>query len=221
MQACMCPSVHVCLSACLCARISVCRHMCSLCHVHTCPHVQVCAGVCRCVHGDSGVRVSRCARVAGMHVFTSEGPPAHSPAVEVADVLHVAEDDCFLAGHGRGHVRAVVQVLDVVLLQELQLAHKGLLRAQQLLDDRAGQGKGKREARACPRVCAAHHPWSEQAWHSGGGRQPHVCPATATTKLLMPHLPAPHLSLILYSSSDTASPGNSGASVGPHSGDSC
>lgn len=35
-----------------------------------------------------------------------------------------------------------------------------------------------------------------------------------------PCLPDPHLSLVLYSSSDTASPGNSGASVGPHSGDS-
>jgi hypothetical protein len=28
-----------------------------------------------------------------------------------------------------------------------------------------------------------------------------------------------HLSLVLYSSSDMASPGDSGASVGPHSGD--
>lgn len=31
---------------------------------------------------------------------------------------------------------------------------------------------------------------------------------------------APHLSRALYSSSETASLGNSGASVGPHSGDS-
>lgn len=39
----------------------------------------------------------------------------------------------------------------------------------------------------------------------------------------LPHNPypmAPHLSRALYSSSDMASPGNSGASVDPHSGDS-
>lgn len=76
----------------------------------------------------------------------------------------------------------------------------------------------RRDAWASPRVCTARHPLSEQAWQSGGGRQPHVCPAT--TELLMLHLLDPHLSLVLYSSSDTASLGNSGASVGPHSGDS-
>lgn len=47
--------------------------------------------------------------------------------MEVADVLHVSEDDCLLAGHGCGHVGAAVQVLHVVALQELQLAHEGLL----------------------------------------------------------------------------------------------
>lgn len=70
-------------------------------------------------------------------------PPAHPPAVEAADVLHVAEDDRLLAGHSRGHVRAAVQVLHVVALQELQLTHKGLLRAQQVLDDGAGRGQGE------------------------------------------------------------------------------
>lgn len=63
---------------------------------------------------------------------------ARLPVVELAEVRHVAEDDGLLAGHRRWHVGAVVQVLHVVALQKLQLAHKGLLRGQQLLDDGAG-----------------------------------------------------------------------------------
>lgn len=63
---------------------------------------------------------------------------AHSPAVEVAEILYVAEDDGLLTGHSSWHIGAAVQVLHVVVLQELQAVHKGLLRAQQLLDDRAG-----------------------------------------------------------------------------------
>ena len=47
--------------------------------------------------------------------------------MEVANVLHVSEDDRLLAGHGCGHVGAAVQVLHVVALQKLQLAHEGLL----------------------------------------------------------------------------------------------
>lgn len=58
--------------------------------------------------------------------------------MEVAEFLHVPENDSLLAGHGGRHMGAVVQVLHVVALQELQLANKGLLGAQKLLDDGAG-----------------------------------------------------------------------------------
>lgn len=67
-----------------------------------------------------------------------EARRAHTPAVEVAEILYVAEDDGLLTGHSSGHMGAAVQVLHVVALQELQVVHEGLLRAQQLLDDRAG-----------------------------------------------------------------------------------
>lgn len=151
------------------------------------------------------------------------GLPTHLPAVEMANVLHVSKDDSLLGGHSRRYMGAAVQVLHVVALQELQLAHKGLLRAQQLLDDGAG-GDGVRRDPGAP---------------EGGGRPPPPMQPTAahlqnkpgnvgsTPKATWrpqsrscPCLPDPHLSLVLYSSSDTASPGNSGASVGPHSGDS-
>lgn len=49
------------------------------------------------------------------------------PAVEAADVLHIAEDDRLLAGHGCWHAGTTVQVLYVVALEELKLTHKGLL----------------------------------------------------------------------------------------------
>ena len=55
-------------------------------------------------------------------------------------------------------------------------------------------------------------------------RQPHHRKSASQSSPTETHLPtclgAPHLSLVLYSSSDKASPGNSGASAGPHSGDS-
>lgn len=58
--------------------------------------------------------------------------------MEVAEFLHVPENDSLLASHGGRHMGAVVQVLHMVALQELQLAQKGLLRVQQFLDDGAG-----------------------------------------------------------------------------------
>lgn len=76
------------------------------------------------------------------------GLPTHLPAVEMADVLHVSKDDSLLGGYSRRYMWAAVQVLHVVALQELQLAHKGLLRAQQLLDDGAGRGWGEERPRS-------------------------------------------------------------------------
>lgn len=53
--------------------------------------------------------------------------PTLPPAVETADVLHVPEDDCLLAGHGCRHTGRSVQVLHVVTFQELQLTYESLL----------------------------------------------------------------------------------------------
>lgn len=91
-------SIHVSVS---CARVTaVCTHVSVSEHAHMYTHV---------------------------HTYRPKETPPGPPAVEVADVLHVSEDDCLLAGHGCGHMGAAVQVLHVVALQELQLAHEGLL----------------------------------------------------------------------------------------------
>lgn len=58
---------------------------------------------------------------------------------------------------------------------------------------------------------------------SGGGSPTRLLHHPTSSTKAPPYGPppmVPHLNRILYSSSDTASLGNSGASVGPHSGDS-
>lgn len=97
-----------------------------------------------------------------------EARRAHTPAVEVAEILYVAEDDGLLTGHSSGHMGAAVQVLHVVALQELQVVHEGLLRAQQLLDDRAG-GQTMRGQESA----ANGHLLSYGAWGQGDGREEH------------------------------------------------
>lgn len=49
------------------------------------------------------------------------------PAVEATDVLHIAKNDCLLAGHGCWCSGSTVQLLYVVALEELKLTHEGLL----------------------------------------------------------------------------------------------
>lgn len=87
-------------------------------------------GLHTCASVSIHVSVS-CARVTGVctHVSVSEHTHMYThtdqrkrlqahragpPAVEVANVLHISEDDCLLAGHGCGHMGAAVQVLHVV-----------------------------------------------------------------------------------------------------------
>ena len=74
-------------------------------------------------------------------------------------------------------------------------------------------------------VLNGHLP-SHEAWGQtdGGGATPIGLPyhTKSPGKDCTPPTPtmAPHLSRLLYSSSDMASLGNSGTSAGPHSGDS-
>lgn len=103
--------------------MSTCVHVCLYLGACVCKHVNipVCIYTSSCVSVCEYTSACLCPRV---HTV---GLPVCPPAVEVADVLHVAEDDSLLAGHGGGRMGAAVQVPYVVALQELQLADEGLL----------------------------------------------------------------------------------------------